>query len=39
MPNGGGFGGGPDANSLFDSRGHPLPGMFVLNPKPVAAAN
>jgi arabinogalactan endo-1,4-beta-galactosidase len=27
---------GPDANSLFDAKGHPLPAMSVLGPQPVA---
>jgi arabinogalactan endo-1,4-beta-galactosidase len=38
-PNATGFGGGPDANSLFNSRGHPLPGMFVLKSQPATPAN
>jgi arabinogalactan endo-1,4-beta-galactosidase len=27
----------PDANSLFDARGYPLPAMFVLGPPPAAS--
>jgi arabinogalactan endo-1,4-beta-galactosidase len=32
----GGRGGGPDANSLFDSKGNPLPAMGVLGLEAVA---
>ena len=30
--------GGPDANSLFDARGHPLPAMNVLGRQPERSA-
>ena len=36
IPNATGRGGRPDANSLFDARGYPLPAMNVLGLKPVA---
>jgi arabinogalactan endo-1,4-beta-galactosidase len=34
----GGRGGRPDANSLFDTKGNPLPAMNVLGLQPVASA-
>jgi len=32
VPNGSGHMAGPDANSLFDNKGHPLPAIYVLEP-------